>query len=251
MKWDIKLNRDLTREEAGNTYGKFATRTATGTQASWAAHFSVVSWYTSSMLLWLASRTLVVPSETVDRGRWSVPCQDRTEVQRYVVCVCEREREREGERPHREWNVREVRLMTGSCSNPESHFKTACAQLFLTFPKSPGIKNDAYDGYLGLSVTLSYTFHSQVYTHYTLHACFSICRPKPCHHKLSTLSSSLLSFTCKDFHWRKQIHSGRTFISILSWIVCIKISVSMQSNPTLNVQHFNRAFRSEQNLFQV
>lgn len=57
--------------EAALTYGKLATRTVTGTQDSWAAHFSVISWYTSSMLLWLHIRTLVEPSETEDRRQLS------------------------------------------------------------------------------------------------------------------------------------------------------------------------------------
>ncbi len=54
---------------AALTYGKLATRTATGTQDSWAAHFSVTSWYTSSMLLWLHIKMLVEPSETEDKTR--------------------------------------------------------------------------------------------------------------------------------------------------------------------------------------
>lgn len=71
--WSMEVKQIKDSQEiffwAALTYGKLATRTATGTQDSWAAHFSVTSWYTSSMLLWLHIRMLVEPSETEDKAR--------------------------------------------------------------------------------------------------------------------------------------------------------------------------------------
>lgn len=53
----------------GCTNGKLASLTATGEQESWVAYFNATSWYTSSMLLWLLTRVLVVPSDTGKRRR--------------------------------------------------------------------------------------------------------------------------------------------------------------------------------------
>lgn len=185
MKWDIKLNCDLTREEARHTYGKFATRAATGTQASWAAHFSVVSWYTSSMLLWLASRMLVVPSETVERERRSVP---------------------------RHWRggkeaAQGVECQGGQVNDRLLLFKTACT-LFLTFPESIGMENNAYGVYSGLSGTRFYTSHLHAYTRCLCLILFDGVGTNPCR-------SNLLLQTCAEI-----LGNGNKFflISILSWV---------------------------------